>query len=178
LIYLFFILLEKPPKQTLQLTSLCYQALPISLKIRPFLARHGIQPPVRDLKFPFLKPYSLIAPLIEGETVMADLLKINMALEGEKVLLVVLNGGVENTDSEIEQAVPTAIRADKSVRAVVGESTRVPAFFNQVGDLIVRYFQPEDFASFQQALDELCYAHRGYPAVVCWETEGEGQMSA
>ena len=102
---------------------------------------------------------------------MADLLKINMALEGEKVLLVVLNGGDESADPEIEQAVAAAVRADKPVRAMVGYSTRVPGFFRQVDDLIVRYFRPDDFASFQRALDELCYAHRGYPAVVCWETE-------
>jgi hypothetical protein len=102
---------------------------------------------------------------------MADMINTNMALEGEKVLLVALNGGGEHTDSEIEQAVVTAIRAGKPARAVVGESTRVPAFFKQVDDLIVRYFRPDDFASFERALDELCYAHRGYPAVVCWETE-------
>jgi hypothetical protein len=59
----------------------------------------------------------------------------------------------------------------KPVRAVVGDSTRVPAFFRQVDDLIVRYFRPDDFASFQRALDELCYAHRGYPAVVSWDHE-------
>jgi hypothetical protein len=102
---------------------------------------------------------------------MADMLKINMALEGEKVLLVVLNGGDAGADSNIEQAVAAAVQAGKPVRAVVGDSTRVPAFFKQVDDLIVRYFRPDDFASFQRALDELCYAHRGYPAVVCWETE-------
>jgi hypothetical protein len=97
---------------------------------------------------------------------MADLLKINMALEGEKVLLVMLNGGDEGAGPVIEQAVTAAVRADKPVRAVVGESTRVPAFFKQVDDLIVRYFRPDDFASFQRALDELCYAHHGYPAIV------------
>jgi hypothetical protein len=40
-----------------------------------------------------------------------------------------------------------------------------------VDDLIVRYFRPDDVASFQRALDELCFAHRGYPAVVCWGPE-------
>jgi hypothetical protein len=102
---------------------------------------------------------------------MADLLNTNLALEGEKVLLVVLNDGADGIDPEIEEAVAAAVRAGKPVRAVVGHSTRVPAFFKQVDDLIVRYFRPDDFASFQRALDELWYAHRGYPAVVCWEPE-------
>jgi hypothetical protein len=97
--------------------------------------------------------------------------KINLALEGEKVLLVVLNGGADRELSEIERAVDAASRAGKAVRAVVGESTPVPHFFTQLDDLIIRYFLPEDFSSFQQALDDLCYAHRGYPALVCWDHE-------
>jgi hypothetical protein len=97
---------------------------------------------------------------------MGGLFNGNMALAGEKVLLVVLNGGEAGIDPEIEQAVAAAVRADKPVRAVVGDSTRAPALFKQADDLIVRYFRPDDFASFQRALDELCYAQHGYPAVV------------
>jgi hypothetical protein len=102
---------------------------------------------------------------------MADVLKVNMTLEGEKVLLVVLNGGDAGFDPVIERAVAAAVRADKPVRALVGYSTRVPAFFKQVDDLIVRYFRSDDFASFQRALDELCCAHKGYPAAVCRDHE-------
>lgn len=97
--------------------------------------------------------------------------KTNMALEGENVLLVVLNGGDENAFPAIEEAVAAAVRAGRPVRVAVGESTPVPAFFNQVDDLIVRYFRPDDFASFQRALDDLCWAHWGYPAVVSREPE-------
>lgn len=62
----------------------------------------------------------------------ADLFQINMALEGKMALLVVLNGGDEDVDFGIEQAVAVAIRAGKPMRAVVGDSARVPAFFKQV----------------------------------------------
>jgi hypothetical protein len=48
------------------------------------------------------------------------------------MLLVVLNGGDEDVDSGIEQAVAVAIWAGKPVRAVVGDSTRVPSLFKQV----------------------------------------------
>jgi hypothetical protein len=88
---------------------------------------------------------------------------------------VVLNGGDAGVEPEIEQTVAAAVRAGRPVRVAVGESTPVPAFFKQVDDLIVRCFRPDDFASFQQALDELSWAHLGYPAVVCREPEAEGQ---
>lgn len=78
---------------------------------------------------------------------MVDVFKGNIALEAEKVLLVVLNGGDDGAGPEIELAVAAAAQAGKAVRAMVGYSTRVPAFFKQVDDLIVRYFEPEEFAS-------------------------------
>jgi hypothetical protein len=63
---------------------------------------------------------------------MADMINTNMALEGESALLVVLNGGDAGVEPEIEQTVAAAVRAGRPVRAAVGESTPVPAFFNQV----------------------------------------------
>lgn len=104
---------------------------------------------------------------------MGGLFDGDVALEGERVLLVVLNGGDGSVEPDIEQAVAAAVRCGKPVRAVVSESARVPAFFSQVDDLIVRYFLPEDFASFQRALGELCWAHHGYPAVLRPDFTGE-----
>ena len=60
------------------------------------------------------------------------MLRINMAMESEKALLVVLNGGDAGIDPEIERAVAAAIQGSKPVRALVGYSTRVPGFFKQV----------------------------------------------
>jgi hypothetical protein len=63
---------------------------------------------------------------------MAGLRKTKLAREGEKALLVVLNGGDAGLDPEIEQAVAAAVRAGKPVRVLAGEITSVPAFFKQV----------------------------------------------
>jgi hypothetical protein len=62
---------------------------------------------------------------------MVDRLQISMALEGEKVLLVVLGRGDAAGDPEIEQAVATAVKAGKPLRAADSDSSRVPVFFRQ-----------------------------------------------
>jgi hypothetical protein len=124
------------------------------------------------------EPYSFIAARKQRRSAVAHRFKTNLALEGEKALLVLLSGGYAELDSFIEQAVAAAARTGKPVRVLVGEITRMPAFFKQVDDLIVRYFRPDDFASFPRTLDDLCCAHRGYPAVVCGETAEIAEESA
>jgi hypothetical protein len=99
-----------------------------------------------------------MAPQREEETAMGVIFNGNMAPAGEKVLLVALNSGHAGVEPKIEHAVVAAVRDAKPVRAVVGDSRPVPAFFKQVDDLIVRYFQAEDVGSFKRALDELCCA--------------------